>query len=172
MRQCLSIFFCKPILKRRRTNGLISLLSRGGVFRPLAAIQFLAVIALFVSTTTHWAVVVLHRFGNLQTHPGEEAETFLSAFRIQACVGTATLTINVCRSFLDLYFHPYSHAYTFQIVLSDLIVWWRAWILWSQSRIVHVCGIALLLATFGESSELELRSIFLCGIPKLCQRWA
>ena len=37
-----------------------------------------------------------------------------------------------------------------QIILSDLVVWWRAWVLWPESRMVRMSGCVLLLATFGE----------------------
>ena len=71
--------------------------SRRGVRRrPLTAIQLFAVTALLVSTTTHWAVVVLQRFGGLLSHPA--TVTVLSnkeAFLPEECVGTATLTVNV-----------------------------------------------------------------------------
>ena len=39
-----------------------------------------------------------------------------------------------------------------QIILSDLVVWWRAWVLWPESRMVRMSGCVLLLATFGEPS--------------------
>ncbi|KAM5537030.1 hypothetical protein V8D89_009359 [Ganoderma adspersum] len=110
------------------------LLLRRGVHRPLSAIQLFAITALMVSTTTHWAIVVLQRFGSLLSHPGSVTfESVKKAFLLQDCVGTATLTIN--------------------LILSDLVVWWRVWVLWKDSRalsrrIVHICGGALLVATF------------------------
>ncbi|KAI1788216.1 hypothetical protein LXA43DRAFT_1084491 [Ganoderma leucocontextum] len=35
-----------------------------------------------------------------------------------------------------------------QIVLSDVVVWWRVWVLWWDNRAVLVSGCVLLLATF------------------------
>ena len=72
--------------------------SRRGVHRPLSAIQLFAITALMVSTTTHWAIVVLQRFGGLLSHPGSVTVcSNRKAFLPQECVGTATLTINVRR---------------------------------------------------------------------------
>ncbi|PIL25599.1 hypothetical protein GSI_11347 [Ganoderma sinense ZZ0214-1] len=110
------------------------LLRRGVRRRPLTAIQLFAVTALLVSTTTHWAVVVLERFGGLLSHPA--TVTVLSnkeAFLPEECVGTATLTVN--------------------LVLSDVVVWWRVWVLWKDSRVLYrrivpVCAGVLLVATF------------------------
>ncbi|PIL25601.1 hypothetical protein GSI_11349 [Ganoderma sinense ZZ0214-1] len=104
------------------------LLFRRGIRRPLSAIQVFAVTVLLMSTTIHWAVVVLHRFGSLLVNPGMDNETFYGQFAVEECVGTATLTIN--------------------IVLSDLVVWWRVWVLWPESRVVRISGCVLLFATF------------------------
>ncbi|KAI1787241.1 hypothetical protein LXA43DRAFT_1166250 [Ganoderma leucocontextum] len=104
------------------------LLRRGTFRRLLSAIQLFAVTALLVSTTTHWAVVVLQRFGSVLAHPNTTVEANKHAFLPEQCVGTATLTIN--------------------IILSDVVVWWRVWVLWRDNRSVLVSGCVLLLATF------------------------
>ncbi|KAM5536737.1 hypothetical protein V8D89_009576 [Ganoderma adspersum] len=104
------------------------LLLRRGIRRPLSAIQVFAVTTLLMSTTIHWAVVVLQRFGSVLVNPGMDTGTFWRQFVVEQCVGTATLTIN--------------------IILSDLVVWWRAWVLWPESRVVRISGCVLLLATF------------------------
>ncbi|KAM5537029.1 hypothetical protein V8D89_009358 [Ganoderma adspersum] len=111
-------------------------LVRKGVRRSLGAIQLFAVTALFVSTTIHWAVAVLHRLSALLHDPNDAAgvahKVASQALRPQ-CVGTATLTVN--------------------IVLSDLVVWWRVWVLWRDSHalyrsLAYICGGVLLAATF------------------------
>ena len=79
---------------------------RRGIRRPLAAIQAFAVTTLLMSTTIHWAVVVLQRFGSVLVNPGMDMGTFWGQFVAEQCVGTATLTINV-RTFRILM--PHAH---------------------------------------------------------------
>ena len=50
-------------------------------------------------------------------------------------------------------------AFVRQIILSDLVVWWRVWVLWRDSRVmyrwlVYICGGILLSTTFGEPPAL------------------
>lgn len=42
----------------------------------------------------------------------------------------------------------------FQIILSDAIVVWRAWIIWSHNRVVQAVSIGLLLGTLGKLPSL------------------
>ncbi|RPD76067.1 hypothetical protein L226DRAFT_395986 [Lentinus tigrinus ALCF2SS1-7] len=66
---------------------------------------------------------------------------------IQGCTGTVALTVNV--------------------VIGDSIVWWRAWVLWADSRIVRcVCVVMILLTMLtgamdtGDACGLEPHYIF------------
>lgn len=128
--------------------------SRRGIRRPLSAIQAFAVTALLMSTTIHWAVVVLQRFGSLLIHPNMGDATFWAGFVVEQCVGTATLTINVRHTspttFLWHLRNVTSCTSVGQIILSDLAVWWRVWVLWPESRVVYGSGCLLLFATFGK----------------------
>ena len=91
---------CRPSQWYPRYSPFIDPLHcrRKGVRRSLSAIQLFAVTALFVSTTIHWAVVVLHRLSGLLHDPNDTAfiahKTSTGSLRPQ-CVGTATLTVNV-----------------------------------------------------------------------------
>ncbi|KAM5537028.1 hypothetical protein V8D89_009357 [Ganoderma adspersum] len=113
----------------------VYLLLRRGVRRSLTAIQLFAVTALLVSTTIYWAVVVLQLLNSLVADP--DAATAVShkdAILRPQCVGTAMLTVN--------------------IILSDLVVWWRVWVLWHDSRalyrrLAYIFGGVLLATTFG-----------------------
>ncbi|KAM5536738.1 hypothetical protein V8D89_009577 [Ganoderma adspersum] len=112
----------------------VYLLLRRGVRRSLTAIQLFAVTALLVSTTIYWAVVVLQLLNTLVSDP--DAATAVShkdAILRPQCVGTAMLTVN--------------------IILSDLVVWWRVWVLWHDSRalyrrLAYIFGGVLLATTF------------------------
>ncbi|PIL25600.1 hypothetical protein GSI_11348 [Ganoderma sinense ZZ0214-1] len=114
---------------------LFGTICRRGVRRSLAAIQLFAVTALLVSTTIYWAVVVLQLLNNLFSDPDAVVDTghkHDSSLRAQ-CIGTAMLTVN--------------------IILSDLVVWWRVWVLWNDSRalyrwLAYTCGGILLSTTF------------------------
>ena len=63
------------------------------MYKPLSAIQLSAVIALLISTTIHWSIVILQRITSRLVHPNETAPRTESVF--EQCMGTATLTVNV-----------------------------------------------------------------------------
>ncbi|RDX42086.1 hypothetical protein OH76DRAFT_144034 [Lentinus brumalis] len=52
----------------------------------------------------------------------------LKTYNIHDCIGTTALTVNV--------------------VIGDSIVWWRAWVLWPDNRVVRsICAIVIMLTT-------------------------
>ena len=67
-------------------------------------------------------------------------------------VAAAALTVNV--SFMAvLRVHDYNITFTFfsQIVISDSIVWWRAFALWPRNILVRSIGVVMITATLGKS---------------------
>nr|VWO97899.1 Cytochrome P450 monooxygenase AKT7 (EC (AK-toxin biosynthesis protein 7) [Ganoderma boninense] len=118
----------------------VYLLLRSGVRRSLVAIQLFAVSALLLSTTIYWAAVALQVVNSLETDPNEIVNVghHKDASLGPQCAGTAMLTVN--------------------IILSDLVVWWRVWVLWHDSRVlyrwlVYICGGILLSTTFAHASR-------------------
>ncbi|KAI0320552.1 hypothetical protein OF83DRAFT_1169255 [Amylostereum chailletii] len=114
--------------------------------------MLLATVIIFGAATTHWASQLryLLDFANIMSRAESVTSTCLSGIQngtacaggmfpgvdnadkisgnpLEVCVPTVVLTIN--------------------IVLSDAIVLWRAWILWSRNRVLSALSIALLVAT-------------------------
>ena len=48
-----------------------------------------------------------------------------------------------------------------QVLIGDTIVWWRAWVLWKNNRMVCFLYLALTFAAFGEVSFLLIPSLHL-----------
>ncbi|PIL28060.1 hypothetical protein GSI_09812 [Ganoderma sinense ZZ0214-1] len=126
--------------------SLYALTQRGGGVQPTAIVLSLTILALLASTTIYMIISILSwqtDFATIFMWAGrllwnyDEDIDFRMPFQnliggisepLQACAGTAALTINV--------------------ILSDTIVCWRACVVWQNNRIVWaVCGV-FLLATF------------------------
>ncbi|KAI0738052.1 hypothetical protein C8Q80DRAFT_293539 [Daedaleopsis nitida] len=142
----------------------IYLLCRKRLRSRTKLMMLLVITAIYCSTTIYWVVVLNETFRQFKllvdfsdagaaradqmfaiyrdvfpdTYPGEIGQLssdpsrqypFEDAWRhpLQDCAGTAVITLNV--------------------VLGDAIVWWRAWVLWSNSRSVRLLCVVLLLGT-------------------------
>ncbi|KAH9896137.1 hypothetical protein C8Q73DRAFT_468217 [Cubamyces lactineus] len=101
-----------------------------GLSQRSARILLAVVVALYVSTTSYWAFAL--RFARSVTEIAEGEGTIkqdsITSF---GCALTAPLLVN--------------------IVLSDGVVWWRAWVLSGRKRLVLLSAGVLLLATFATS---------------------
>ncbi|RDX41691.1 hypothetical protein OH76DRAFT_1489269 [Lentinus brumalis] len=138
-----------------------------GINRKATGIMLVAIIVMWLSTVAHWSVTLvavakafavvgdltkqaLDQLGEMQdclysmtrsegayrcspqdlmSHLGDNEE-----YNIEVCTGTVALIINV--------------------VIGDSIVWWRAWVLWPDSRVVRwVCVIMIFLTTITGAME-------------------
>ncbi|KAI0744351.1 hypothetical protein C8Q80DRAFT_892347 [Daedaleopsis nitida] len=138
-----------------------SILCRKGMKAAPKVVMLLVIITIYASTTIYWVTVICETFHELrlvmedcryglvivnfildtlsQVFPdGDISFPPVNATAVdrnnwwqrplQECTGTASLTINV--------------------TLGDAMVWWRAWILWQNSRAIRVLCILLVSATF------------------------
>lgn len=90
-------------------------------------------------------------YPDYRTYPADG--TFIQKSR-HVCVGTASLTVNVRTVSLAIVALLLAHI-SLQVVLSDAIVWWRACVLWRNSRRVRTLFLLLLCLTFGTSPEIR-----------------
>ena len=78
--------------------------------------------------------------------PVKEVPDYLEVYGAQQCIGTVALTINV-----SMYTDSKDQELTpvCQVIIGDAVVWWRAWVLWTDHRVVLYTWITLVLATTG-----------------------
>ena len=63
---------------------------------------------------------------------------------------TIFLTVNVSHVVLTLeIFAELTRTLATQVLLSDMIVLWRGWVLWPRRRVVQSISVFLILGTFG-----------------------
>ena len=77
----------------------------------------------------------------------------------QEGVMTAALTVNVRLSGMSFILRVYvadSFRFTSQMLISDMIVWWRALAIWPRNRLVWGIGIILIVTTGGRYLMLKL----------------
>ncbi|TFK83154.1 hypothetical protein K466DRAFT_589968 [Polyporus arcularius HHB13444] len=137
------------------------LLSRSkGIKRKATAIMLAAIIVMWLSTVTHWIATLVasandysamqdtlsrsvDQIGNakncLRVFTGSDAASSCppqplltesgdtEGYNINGCTGTVSLMVNV--------------------VIGDSIVWWRAWVLWPNSRVVRYVCVTMILLT-------------------------
>ena len=97
-------------------------------------------------------------------NPGDSADYFSrleELIIVQMGATAATLTVNVRLSGRGL--APHVNAaddfrFTSQMLISDMIVWWRALAIWPRNRPVWGIGIILIVTTGGRYSMLKLSS--------------
>ena len=53
------------------------------------------------------------------------------------------------REHVHQYLEPEVDVHCCQVIIGDAIVWWRAWVLWTDHRVVLYTWITLVLATTG-----------------------
>ncbi|KAI0690138.1 hypothetical protein C8T65DRAFT_102083 [Cerioporus squamosus] len=133
-----------------------------GFKQKTTALMLMAIVAMWVSTVAYWIATlvaaaetysfmrsmmsqILTRMATLQDcvgSPSGAQDPFSAcineplrdlsdystlAYATQQCTGTAALTVNV--------------------IIGDAIVWWRAWVLWTDHRLVLYTWVILILAT-------------------------
>ena len=71
-------------------------------------------------------------------------------FDVEDCAGTAALTVNVGVCFPAGRNINTNQVYVLvQVVLGDSIVWWRAWVLWPNNKVVRCVCISMILISTG-----------------------
>ncbi|KAI0323891.1 hypothetical protein GY45DRAFT_500727 [Cubamyces sp. BRFM 1775] len=98
-----------------------------GFSRWSARVLLTIVIALYISTTVYWASALRFAREAIQIAEGEETIE-QDSVTLFGCALTAPLLVN--------------------ILLSDGVVWWRAWVLSGRKRTVLLSAGVLLIATF------------------------
>ena len=97
-------------------------------------------------------------------NPGDSADYFSrleELIIVQMGATAATLTVNVCLFRRSLTPHVYAadnFRFTSQMLISDIIVWWRALAIWPRNRLVWGIGIVLIVTTGGMYTMLKLSS--------------
>ena len=81
-------------------------------------------------------------------HPDDvrDSLSYIPAYNIQQCVGTTGLTLNVNTSRVARRVPSLTSC---QVIIGDAIVWWRAWVILSNHRIILFIGITMTLVTMG-----------------------
>ncbi|KAI0319687.1 hypothetical protein OF83DRAFT_1169974 [Amylostereum chailletii] len=108
----------------------VYLLLRKGLQEVRSKVLLLAIVVMYAVAATHWGTQVDFFFSYLNPRATSLYEIFSTP--LHQCVPPALLVIN--------------------IILSDAIVLWRAWIVWSQNRIVQAISVVLLTSTLALSS--------------------
>ncbi len=80
---------------------------------------------------------------------GEPRTGISSTNGVQACTGTAAVAVNVSRVRHHTRSTRSSPALPVQVTIGDAIVWWRAWVLWPDNRVVRWVCVTMILLTGG-----------------------
>ncbi|KAH9938868.1 uncharacterized protein BXZ73DRAFT_99930 [Epithele typhae] len=115
------------------------LLRRKGFKQRSTKFLFGATILLYISTSFHWATNVAYMLSFNHLVASAAADVGVPTFSIRSMM----LLQNIQR-------HATPTALTVNMFVGDVIVWWRALVVWPGQKMVRCfCGICLLVATLG-----------------------
>ena len=144
--------------------------------------MFIAILVLWTSTAAYWIVTLIVTARVFQELHDLTSQSFRGVVDVQACLvasWTAENAAPTCQldgpntlAFFDeMYFiRDYTEVVTLtigvsphcldgaitdlplKVVVSDAIVWWRAWVLWPHSRVLRCLCIVLMLLTISTFS--------------------
>ncbi|RPD71239.1 hypothetical protein L226DRAFT_204913 [Lentinus tigrinus ALCF2SS1-7] len=133
-----------------------------GIAQKATSLMLVAIIAMWVSTVAYWVATLLAAVETQTILRDMMTQMLVKVSHVQSCVGDASsgqLPLSACQAEGSLAeVSDYSKAYatqqctgtaalTVNVIIGDAIVWWRAWVLWSDHRIVLYTWCTLILAT-------------------------
>ena len=149
--------------------------------RRATYLMFIAILILWTSTAAYWIVTLIVTARVFQELHDLTSQSFRGVASVQACLVMSWTSKNAtfnCRLigpntlafFNEMYWiRDYTETVTLtigvsphcpdganadlplKVVVSDAIVWWRAWVLWPHNRVVRGLCIVLILLTIGTS---------------------
>ncbi|KAI0707437.1 hypothetical protein C8T65DRAFT_740370 [Cerioporus squamosus] len=145
------------------TAVAVYVLCSKGIKREAVATMFIAIIVMWMSTVADWIgtlVAAAAAYTVLQTLTGQSLgwtsivrECLYPGSNFGGTEGCQEQLVSVdvlLKNFKPYYIHDClgTAALTVNVLIGDSIVWWRAWVLWPNSRVVRLgCIIMILLTT-------------------------
>ncbi|KAI0311323.1 hypothetical protein OF83DRAFT_770099 [Amylostereum chailletii] len=128
----------------------------GGCRTRSRCVMLIVTMIMYAASTIHWALRLRQTYG-LPRALAREINLISSSSEscLDAIINNATCELFIYTSSAS-HGGPLSSCaptilFTINMLLSDSIVLWRAWILWNENRFIQVLSVALLLTTFGLS---------------------
>ncbi|RPD55644.1 hypothetical protein L226DRAFT_573037 [Lentinus tigrinus ALCF2SS1-7] len=135
-----------------------------GIKRRATALMLTAIVTMWASTAAYLIVTLTVAARVFSKLPGLTSQILGGISDMQACMvsswcsDTSALGDSDCPLTISDMPGVFHEAYwtqdftntalmTVSVVVGDAIVWWRAWVLWPDSRIVHLICIVMLLLT-------------------------
>ncbi|TFK83151.1 hypothetical protein K466DRAFT_666045 [Polyporus arcularius HHB13444] len=137
------------------------ILSLKGLTQKSMAVMLAAIIAMWISTAAYWLATLLAAVETYSFMRSIMSQILARIDTLQDCVGSPSgsrLPFSACVAEQLTNLSDYSKAYatqqctgtaalTVNVIIGDAIVWWRAWVLWKDHRLVLCTWVILLLAT-------------------------